>query len=507
MRRGSGLALLVGAALGALSCAWWLSLRSGAPAALEAEPPRDIPPGVHLVEEDCWFSGGWLRRERCAWFYPSMRGSGEAHALPVVALQQRLFGRSSERATVYLAGGPGGNNYLYQEGIEYWREWVARLALDHDLVLYDPRGSGASWPRLTCPELEPLARSLLHAPLDRDQRWAVYEPVLLACMEQVPEADRAAGLYSTVNAGRDLRELVQALRREFGYRDISVYGVSYGTRLALEALADAPDLVDAVVLDSPYPPGVDLVLGFADAFAAILDRLEAQGVPLREPLGRALRTIAADPPVVEVEDPWTEMPQRVRVDAELLMALVEHALYADLEVAQLADLLEAAAGGMIDESWHPLLSDWLWSSMDPEFGVIAFVLIECRDNPATRREDEDAVLARHPAWREALQSAEQSFAFCERAGVTPAPLVPRSLAQPTLVLAADFDPRTPADLALPPLEALSHATVLRLPIAGHGIADIDDCAAKAVGTFLNSGGQAPLPGCASSAVVNSAGER
>ncbi|HRQ65326.1 MAG TPA: alpha/beta hydrolase [Xanthomonadaceae bacterium] len=502
MRWGSGLALLVGVALGALFCAVWLAQRSAALADFEPEPPRDIAPGVHLVEGDCWFNGGWLRRERCAWFYPSVRGSAEVHALPVVALQRRLFGRSSERATVFLTGGPGGNNYLYQEGIEYWREWIARLDLDHDLVLYDPRGSGASWPRLACPELEPLARSLLHAPLDRELRWAVYEPVLLACIEQVPEADRVAGLYSTRNAGRDLRELVQALRREFGYREISVYGVSYGTRLALEALADAPDLVDAVVLDSPYPPGVDLVLGFADTFAAILARLQEKGVALREPLDRALQAVAAAPPVVEVEDPWSEAPQRVRVDAEMLMALVEHALFANQDLVELAGLLEAAADGTIDDAWHPLLADWLWSSMDPDFGVLAFLLIECRDNPAMRREDEEAVLDRHPAWREALQSPERMFSFCERAGVTPAPLVPRSLAQPTLVLAADLDPRTPADVALESLKTLPRATVMRLPIAGHGVADIDDCAARAVGAFLNSGGQASLPDCAEGALVS-----
>jgi pimeloyl-ACP methyl ester carboxylesterase len=505
---GRGLAWLAGIALGALGCMLLLFL-SRLPVTADAEPKRtgDIPPGVHLVDEACWFRGGWLRRERCAWFYPSLRGSDEAHALPVVALQRRMFGRASERATVYLTGGPGGNNYLYQEGIAYWREWMHRVDLDHDLVLYDARGSGASWPRLDCPELEPLERSLLHAPFDRDLRWAVYEPVVLACMERIPEADRAAGLYSTASAGRDLRELVQALRRQFGYRDISVYGVSYGTRLALEALADAPDLVDAVVLDSPYPPGVDLMLGFADAFAAILVRLETDGVALREPLDRALRAVEAAPPVVTVEDPWTELPQPVRVDAAVLMALVEHALYADLEVAALVDMLEEAATGEIGDAWHPLLIDWLWAAMDPEFSLLAFLLIECRDNPAIGRDDEEAVLDRHPAWREALRSPEQMFSFCERAGVTPAPLVPRGLKQPTLILAADLDPRTPADLVLPYLQALPQATVLRLPIAGHGVADIDDCGARATGIFLNSGGRAGMPACASSAGVRSGGER
>jgi pimeloyl-ACP methyl ester carboxylesterase len=498
--------LLLGIALGAIGASVWFGLwRVPAAPPLEEAPWQMLPAGAQFTEVDCWFGRGWFSRERCARFHPGVGGAGGRPMLPVVAIQQRLFGRPSKRATLYLAGGPGGHSYLFDGDVAYWRQWMTRIGLDHDLVLYDQRGSFGATPFLECPALGALDREHLDSALDLDARWAEYEEVVLGCLQQVPRADRAAGVYSTLTAAQDLRELVQALKREFGYREVAVYGISYGTRLALEALADAPELVDAVVLDSPHPPGVESWLGFADAFAAILERLDAGGGRLRSTFDHALANVHADPPVLQLEDPWNGEPLSVRIDAQTLFALIEHALYADEDVDGLLALLDSVLAGDADQALLPLLAGWLVSYLDPDFGTLANLLISCRDERAITAEEEQVVLDRFPpAWREALRSASAAFTLCERAGVTPAPLSLRGLGQPTLVLAADLDPRTPADLALPLLAQLPRATLLRLPMAGHGVVDIDDCAARAAGAFLNSGGRAALPACALEALVTGA---
>ncbi len=455
--------------------------------------------GPHLVDADCWFSDGWWRRSRCGWLYPTIRdGSGEAAALPVVVLhRQRLYG-ASRRATVYLMGGPGGASYLYSDAIAAWRDWQDRLGLDHDLVLYDQRGTGAAWPPIGCPELVDVDRAQLGSALDPDSLWRQYEQALLECAEQVPAEDRAAGLYSTRTAARDLRDLLDALRRQYGYHEIGIYSVSYGTRLAIEALADAAE-VDAVVLDSIYPPAVDLNLGFADSFAAILARLQqrcqtqpdcARFGSLRDNLDAALARAEREPVTLTFDEEWLDAPQPVRIDAATLLGLVEHALYADTDAAGLPQRLAEAATGSFGPEWRVLIAEWLWLTLDPDFNMLTHWLIECRDNARLDPAREADVLARHPAWRAALQSPAASFALCDRLGVPARPLASRVLPQPTLVLAADFDPRTPADLALPAVSAFPASEVMRLPIAGHSVVDYDDCAARAAGAFLNSGGRA-----------------
>ena len=43
-----------------------------------------------------------------------------------------------------------------------------------------------------------------------------------------------------------------------GYDKINLYGISYGTRLALTALRDVPQGMRSVVIDSVYTPQADL---------------------------------------------------------------------------------------------------------------------------------------------------------------------------------------------------------------------------------------------------------
>lgn len=470
------------------------------------EPAAPAPNEGSWATVGCWFDEGWFSASACAWLWPSLQDADTRTALPVVRLQRSVFG-PSRRATVYLSGGPGGNSYLYREGVDMWRDWMDRLALDHDLILYDQRGTGYAEPSLPCPALDEASRAMLDQDLDPDAQFEQLEPLLVACAEQVDPADRARGLYSTASAAQDLRELVAALEREWGYGEISVYGVSYGTRLAAEAFQTTNDGVDRIVLDSFYPAGVDLMLTFPATFAQQLfvfearcraraDRCGLDAQPLRALLGEALAAANSHPGRIEVDDPLTGQRQAVRIDASTLFGMVEHVLYADAESEALPLRLREFIAGDLGEAWTAIVVDWLWAEYDPEFSLLAHVLIECRDTPPSRVEDELAVLQPHPDWIAALRRAPASFGLCERLGVTPEPLHRRASALPTLLIAAELDPRTPSDIALAASGGFAQLTRLVLPIAGHSVVDFDDCAATAAGAFLNRGDTEPARRCA-----------
>lgn len=484
--------------------AWHLLLHDEIP-----QPPARVA-GKSFVEVPCWFSDGLLKRSDCAWLFPSLQDDGAQTALPVIRLLAQLR-KPSRRATVYLSGGPGGNSYLYSEGVGFWREWMQRLQLDHDLLIYDQRGTGYALPALPCEKVDSISRSLLDSGLDVDAQWAAVEPAMIECAAQVHADDRQRGLYSTATAAQDLRELVQALRQHWGYDDVVIYGVSYGTRLAVEALAEPLPGVAGLVLDSYYPAGVDLTLAFPASFALQVEGFDAScrskddcslgEDSLRSLLAQALQSAAREPQRIMAEDYFGGETLAVLVDAPTLMSIVEHALYADLGADELPARLREFVAGELGEAWYELGSDWLTAMFDPEFSLLAHLMIECRDNAPSSIELELATLAPHPDWAEALRSPANSFALCERMGVPRQPLTQRTPDIPTLLIAAEFDPRTPADIALREARAFPQLSTLVLPIAGHSVVDFDECAALAAGAFLNRGALPAADQCGAAAAI------
>jgi pimeloyl-ACP methyl ester carboxylesterase len=465
------------------------------------EDSASAEPGRRTRAVSCWFNDGWLQRSDCAWLYPRLQGEART-ALPVVVLRAGLWSRSAA-ATVYLSGGPGGSSYLYEEAMPFWRDWMRRLRLDHDLVLFDPRGTGFAVPSLGCPEADEVYLHLLVDGASDAEIAERVQPLMQACAEQLPEGERREGLYSTRTAAQDLRELVRALREEFGYSEIRLYGASYGTRLAQVALAEPLPEVSRVVLDGFYPAGTDLLPRFADDFAAVLAGLDARCAQqpecagphagLRRLLDAALERLGDAAVRVELPEPMSlpgfeETPVRaLSLRASGLFAVLESEIVVGRSPLELRQLLEAARDGRFDQRWPEAVADWLWMQVDPSFSVLTQSLVECRDNPPYTRGLEAEMLARHPQWSRVLALPELAFEACAQLGVSPQPLAASVIEQPVLLLGAEFDTRTPTTVALEAARGFPQLSTLVLPITGHGLADIDDCAAVMAGLFLNAG--------------------
>ena len=144
---------------------------------------------------------------------------------------------------VYLEGGPGGSAL---SSFDLWLESPFRQ--NRDIILIDQRGAGFSFPRLNCWEVETEIDFY-----NEDYVDVQYENALVDCFDRLEEQGIDLTQYNTINNANDVADLMQAL----GYPQYNLYGVSYGTRLALTVLAERPENVRSVVLDSAYPPVVD----------------------------------------------------------------------------------------------------------------------------------------------------------------------------------------------------------------------------------------------------------
>jgi pimeloyl-ACP methyl ester carboxylesterase len=129
---------------------------------------------------------------------------------------------------VGLAGGPG------QAALPLstvFAELLAPAITARDLLLFDQRGTGQSG-ALACPSLERAA------------------PVLTVTRRCAEELGPARGDYRTSDGVQDL----EAIRVASGYDRLVLFGVSYGTKVALAYAAAYPDRVESLVLDSVVLP-------------------------------------------------------------------------------------------------------------------------------------------------------------------------------------------------------------------------------------------------------------
>lgn len=443
----------------------------------------------------------------CGWFSPPQQDATGTTNLPVNVLRA-ADAQASPMASIYLMGGPGGATGLDRESVNHWRTWRTwrnDMGLDHDLVLYDQRGSYHAWPALECPEyLDVILRQFSQSGDNAASQlatWQEYEALIIGCASSVPASDRAAGLYSTATHRDDLLALMQSLRTRFGYRGFVLYGASYGTRIALDTARAAPaGLVERVVLDSFYSPGIDLDARYALTLEEIIrdydqwcvsepacdadagsfgPRLQAavEGA-LRAPKTRAVDLGEWDPETGNVD---------FLVDATAVLGVVVNVLAYGDDVTALPPALDDLAAGRWTPQWDELLQASAFMALDASFSPLAFHLVECRDNPAFDPAGYAQKLSDSPRFAHLLQPIDAAQGVCGRLGVTPKPISTAASDVDALVVSMQIDPVTPWRAAREGLAMLRHAQWRLVRGAGHVVAEHDTCAALAIGAYMNSG--------------------
>ena len=166
-----------------------------------------------------------------------------------------------------IAGGPGMAATDFYAGVA---PAFARIRRDRDIVLVDQRGTGKSNP-LVCPLTEDM---MLQATPEQIAAESARCGSALAS-----RADLA--YYTTSLAVQDLERVRAAL----GYREVNLYGVSYGTRVAQHYVRRFPSRARTVILDGVVPP--QLILGPALAIDAENALTSILGRCARDPACRA----------------------------------------------------------------------------------------------------------------------------------------------------------------------------------------------------------------------------
>jgi len=376
-----------------------------------------------------------------------------------VAVVPALNRRAQADPLFVLAGGPG------QAATDFYAGYAGAFAVigrDRDIVLVDQRGTGQSAP-LAC-----------EYPEDPESPTVGLETLKAATRECLDKLGHDPRYFTTSVAVTDL----EAVRTALGAKQVNLYGVSYGTRVAQHYLRRYPDRVRTVILDGAVPPQVKLGPDMAldaqrslDGTFARCDRDAACAARFPDSTAsfRSLQQRLATPVHLTFPDPATGKPRSLDFGAEHLAAVVRLLSYSDGTAALLPLLIHSAAR---EDNLAPLAAQYLLveQTIDSQFAYGMHNAVVCtEDLPLIDRQQVDpAALASTYLGTASLDGLSAMCSVWPQGILDPDLHQPLKSDKPVLVLSGGNDPVTPARYGEQVLSQFPRGRHLVIDGYGHG---------------------------------------
>jgi len=194
---------------------------------------------------------------------PENRSNPNSRLITINYVRFPSTGKTSGSPIVYLSGGPGGSGI----GTAKRQRFPLFMAMREfgDVIALDQRGTGAARKELSCVSKQnnPHDKAISDEEYFQLQREALYE-----CARTWKHKGIDVNGYTTPENARDLDDL----RKHLGAQKISLWGISYGTHLALTAIKQMDDRLDKVIIATVE--GLDQTVKMPARTDAYFDRLQ-----------------------------------------------------------------------------------------------------------------------------------------------------------------------------------------------------------------------------------------
>lgn len=447
-----------------------------------------------------------LGRARCGFLVvPENRTKAESRIRRnIVAILPAVSAVPAPAPVVYLTGGPGGIALL-----EAQRLVDAGLNRNHLLILMNQRGTFLTKPALTCPVIDRFNEEAVGQRLDSPPTRHRHVEATAACRQHLVDQGIDLSAYNTKENAADFADL----RRVLGYDRYNLYGVSYGTDLALAIMRLHPQGIRSAVLDSAVPPQradppdfwPNAGAGFRHLFEACRaqDACNAPFPRLEQTFTDLVRRLEAHPVSVTITDPQTHSPRRVVLDGGALVnALAAVSFYTPLFREVPKWIAALAAGDATD------FATFRAASVAPP-GFVGYGLtygVFCAEQVPFSTRAEVLAVGRQafPGYPATVLAEAPQFTYiyddCRAWNVPSLPEMREATRSdvPTLVLSGSFDSVTAFRWAKAAAVRLTRSTLVSIAGAGHFVLPESRCAQKVVASFFKHPGS-PDTACAASA--------
>ncbi len=401
---------------------------------------------------------------------------------------------------IYLEGGPGGHTL---GALEFsFASTYAPLITDRDLILFDQRGIGLSQPALDCPEERAVEIEYLNKDVSDEEYLEAYTGSLIECRDRLVDDGVDLTAYNSASNAADVADI----RRALGYDEVNLWGISYGTRLALTVMRDHPEGIRSVVLDSTVPVDLDLYPAIPSSADRAYDVFFA-GCAAHPTCGTAYPNLEMD--FYALADRLDEEPAEITVQdfisgerypalygGDDMYGLLFQSLYSEDIIPLLPDFITDAANG--DYSGIERLGSVFFTN-GPFLSTGFYLSVQCNEEYSfsTPAEVADAINM-YPDVDGLFGPAESEFEDCALWGAGTADPIedePVTSTIPTLVLAGEYDPITPPSYGQLAAETLANSTYFEFPGLAHGVTTAGDCPTGIVLDFVADPATAPDGSC------------
>ncbi len=396
---------------------------------------------------------------------------------------------------LFIDGGPGGRTL---DHLGFWLEYVNPLLARRDVIFFAQRGIAYSEPALECPEIDP--------------RMSIWEGLgsiepIIACRDRLTSLGIDLSAYNSAQNAAD----IAVLRKALGYEEWNLYGVSYGSRVALTVLRDHPQGVRSAILDSVQPIDTNIWLDDAGSAQVTLQTLFAACQAdfvcrtvypnLEQVYADVVNDLAADPVALEIVNSETGESKTEVLDGLAFNLFVVGSLPMPYTSGAPGLIYEVQAG-----NYEPIIAyhELTWEESKELEELPAAVglstAVMCNEEaPFVTLEEIEAMLAVYPADVNAFSAiGELSYALCQAWGVGPADPVenaPVVSDVPALFLAGEYDAALPSAVARRTAATLSNSTVAEFPGVGHSTVLAGECPLDVMDRFLDDPNTPPDTSC------------
>ena len=397
---------------------------------------------------------------------------------------------------VFAQGGPGGST------IDTYTQMLpsSRIRKNRDLVLFDQRGTMYAKPDLFCQELYDETINTLDKVLTTAESEKLQYDAAMACRARLLKEGVNLAAYNSVENAND----IESLRTAMGYEQINLYGVSYGTLLALHAMRQNPAGLRSVIIDSVVPPTVNFNFeaprsedrAFTELFKACKEdtACNADYPNLEKTFFDLVVRLNKQPASIQLTDSDTRKSYKTVINGDSLVGILFQMLYAHEFIPLLPKMIHNIAAGH-DAFLEGVLPLFIF---DKTVSYGMYYSVVCAEGGTSDPSKISFDGVRPELSKDANISNEGLVKLCTDWKVPALPAQEDTAVVsdiPTLVFNGRFDPITPPAYGQEAAKTLSKSYLFIFPNTGHGALTTSACADGIFLEFLSNPDKQPDSSC------------
>ncbi len=410
--------------------------------------------------------------------------SGKKISLYIIVIPS--LNKTNRPPIFMIEGGPG---LSVSSGAAFYADKTNPYRQNNDVVLVDVRGTGKSNP-LHCPSLQ--QKENLQQQLDE-----MYPTEKVKACYELLSKENDLKQYNTTNVVKDLEEL----RNWLGYKKITVYGISYGTRVALQYMRMYPKVLVSAVLWSPVPTYARMPLYHAKFAQQALEKIWEdckedsscnENYPgISNEFISLMERLKLKPAEYVFKDS-ASTEEHVIISWNAFQTKIRSLMYTPSGIHTIPYIVHQAYSGNL----QPFIDLFPVAKTFDDFIAEGFYLcVTCtEDVPFIKPSEISLETPQTFMGNYRVQQQLQACASWTKGILPPDFLQPVKSTVPTLIISGSFDPVTPTSWAKEIAKTLPNSTLVVIPYMSHlfdGLSN-EDCFDNMVVDFLTNGNKQKL---------------